>query len=118
MSPGSITISIQPSIRPCSRVRAQRPLPFLDGLMSHQSRCSWLILLCVSCAGCGSGGPPLAKVSGTVTCRGQPVSKLVVHFVPQGARESWGGTDNDGAYRLRYDRQREGAVIGKHNVWV
>lgn len=85
--------------------------------MSNQAWCS-LILLSLGCAGCGGGGPPLAKVSGKVTCQGQPVAKLVVHFVPQGAHESWGGTDNDGVYHLHYDRQRDGAVIGKHNVWV
>ena len=47
--------------------------------------------LCVGLAllvgGCGDGGPPMGKVSGTVTLDGQPLAGAEVEFAPQAEDE-------------------------------
>ena len=68
--------------------------------------------------GCGSGGPEVVAVSGTVTRGDRPVGRLVVNFWPDHGRPSWGLTDADGHYTLKYDKDRDGAVTGRHKVWV
>jgi hypothetical protein len=68
--------------------------------------------------GCGSKGPQVVKVTGTVTRGGQPVELLVVNFWPHKGRPSWGVTDKEGHYTLNYERNRDGAVVGPHKVWV
>ncbi len=76
-----------------------------------------VLLLSLLCVGCSEPGPRIVRVSGTVTRQGSPVDKLVIHFVPEEGRESWGAADEKGHYTLRHDR-RPGAVTGKHKVWV
>jgi hypothetical protein len=73
-------------------------------------------VLVLLAAGCGSG-PKIAKVTGTVTYLGNPVPGLVLHFVPAEGRASWGVTDQDGRYTLRYDRKTEGVTLGTHKVY-
>ena len=69
--------------------------------------------------GCGSSGPELAEVRGTVTYLGKPASGLVVYFVPQsGQRSSGGGTDAEGKFRLIYDPRHVGAIVGNHKVSI
>jgi hypothetical protein len=58
------------------------------------------------------------RVTGTVTRGGQPVDKLMVNFLPEDGRPSIGRTDADGHYSLQYDKDRAGALLGKHKVWV
>ncbi len=43
---------------------------------------------------------------------------LMVHFVPNGGRPSWGQTDAAGHYELHYTLKQPGAVAGKHRVFV
>jgi hypothetical protein len=69
-------------------------------------------------AGCGPGGPEVVRVTGTVTCQGKPVGNLYLNFKPDVGRPSWGVTDAEGKYSLNYSRDRDGAVVGKHTVWV
>ena len=77
------------------------------------------LLLFISVAsGCGKHGPNLARVTGTVTRNGQPVDRIEVNFDPENGRPSTGRTDAGGNYVLQYDRDRQGALIGKHKVWV
>lgn len=83
--------------------------------------CVFLGLLTVgaiSIAGCGRGGPEVVRVTGTVTYQGNPVENLYLNFKPEVGRPSWGVTDAEGKYWLRYSRDRDGAVVGKHTVWV
>ncbi|MBP3955822.1 hypothetical protein J8F10_11055 [Gemmata sp. G18] len=88
------------------------------------SRPSFFAVLVAACAlsssGCG-GGEKIISVSGTVTHKGQPVSGIVVSFVPEGATEagvSTGTTDENGKYELTVVKSnRKGAVAGKHKVW-
>jgi len=77
-----------------------------------------LAILLVVTSGCGSNGPQIMTVSGTVTCGGKAVDKLEVNFWPDHGRPSWGLTDAEGRYTLKYDKDRDGAVPGKHKVWV
>ncbi len=76
-----------------------------------------VLFFALVCAGCGESGPRVVRVTGTVTRKGQPVEKIVVTFVPEKGRQSWGATDAQGHYRLHHDR-REGALVGTHHVWV
>lgn len=68
-------------------------------------------------AGCGGADKPV-RVTGVVRSKGKPVPDLVVHFMPEKGRESTGVTDSSGAYVLKYDRGEEGAIRGKHKVYV
>ena len=69
-------------------------------------------------AGCGSDGPTIVKVTGRLTYKGQPVTNAILQFQPEYGRQSWAQTDAEGRFKINYDRQQDGAVIGKHKVWV
>lgn len=43
--------------------------------------------------------------------------EAIVHFVPGAGRPSWGQTDRQGHYELRYVAKRMGAVPGMHRVF-
>jgi hypothetical protein len=60
----------------------------------------------------------VVAVTGTVTRGGRPVEGLVVNFLPEHGRASWGLAGPGGQYRLHYERGRDGAVTGRHTVWV
>jgi hypothetical protein len=77
-----------------------------------------LAVAAISLAGCGRGGPEVVRVTGTVTCQGKPVGNLFLNFKPEVGRPSWGVTDAEGKYSLKYNRDRDGAVVGNHTVWV
>ena len=69
-------------------------------------------------AGCGGDGPTIVKVTGRLTYKGQPVTNAILQFQPEYGRQSWAQTDAEGRFKINYDRQQDGAVIGKHKVWV
>jgi len=76
-------------------------------------------LACVGAAGCGSGGPELAPVEGTVTLDGTPLPAATVVFQPpEPGSPSSGITDEQGHYELLYAPGREGAMIGRHTVRI
>lgn len=67
--------------------------------------------------------PPLARAAGTITLDGKPVSPMTsVRFIPvESAKNSKlgpsvGFTTENGKFTLQYDKDYEGAVIGKHYV--
>lgn len=68
--------------------------------------------------GCGSGGPELGTVEGTVTLDGSPLPDADVVFEPEKGRTSFGRTDSSGHYTLQYTPERPGAVLGSHTVRV
>jgi hypothetical protein len=76
------------------------------------------IVACVLLSGCGSSGPELATVSGTVKLDGSPLADASVQFVPASGRPSFGSTDASGYYELRFTETKEGAVPGEHTVRV
>src|SRR5579871_1652202 len=69
-------------------------------------------------AGCGDDGPKVVKVTGQVTRGGKPVPNLALSFTPAVGRPSWGVTDADGRYNLKYTNTRDGAEVGTHKVTV
>lgn len=69
-------------------------------------------------AGCGSDGPELAEVSGTVSVDGKPVPNAVLTFIPTGGTTSYGKTNSQGIYTLRFTDSKSGAMLGKHNVEI
>jgi hypothetical protein len=76
------------------------------------------LVICVVAAGCGSGGPELGTVTGTVTMDGEPLDGVLVTFVPvEGGRAATATTDASGKYELIYASEK-GAVVGQHRVSV
>ena len=68
--------------------------------------------------GCGSSGPELARVQGTVKLDGAPLPEAMITFVPAEGRPSFGVTDSDGNFDLLYTTDRRGALPGEHVVRV
>ncbi len=69
-------------------------------------------------AGCGSGGPDIARVEGTVTMDGKPLPRAFVVFIPQGGRPAAAETDASGKYVLEFSGGRKGAIPGKNKVEI
>jgi hypothetical protein len=72
--------------------------------------------LFVVLSGCGSGGPKIVPVTGTLTHKGKPVANAVVHFTPEHGRPSSGVTDEEGHFTLKYDAAHDGTEAGKNIV--
>lgn len=77
-----------------------------------------LLLSLALFAGCGEAGPTVVPVTGIVLHQGQPVANLHLHFLPENGRPSWGATDSTGRFKLNYTSDQDGAVVGKHKVFV
>lgn len=88
--------------------------------MNDACRSAALALLLLAAAGCGSDGPELTDVSGTVTVDGRPVPNATVMFVPEApdGSPSYGVTDAEGYYSLMFTRDKEGAMLGRHTVEI
>ena len=81
--------------------------------------CLGVLLALFAWVGCGSGGPELGEVAGTVKLGGQPLADAKVIFQPEkGGSPSTATTDASGHYELMFTADREGAMIGKHKVTV
>lgn len=79
--------------------------------------CSAVVaLLCV--AGCGTPEIPIAKVSGRVTIDGKPATEGIVYFVPTRGPSAAGAIQSDGSYRLSTRNANDGAVVGRHRVYL
>ncbi|MBS0202097.1 MAG: hypothetical protein JSS49_04295 [Planctomycetes bacterium] len=78
------------------------------------------IVCCLFLAACSSGQKPieLRAVKGTLKLQGEPVPNIILHFAPASGRPSTGLTDSNGAFELRYEKDRRGAVPGVHKVWI
>ena len=80
-----------------------------------------LLVLVMSAAfftGCRGSGPEVVEIEGTVTHNGKPVPNLMIYFVPENGRPSWGRSDEQGRFVLDYDYDFDGAKVGKHTVYV
>lgn len=76
-------------------------------------------VLALGAVGCGSDGPELASVQGTVRLDGEPLEGAKLLFIPAtGGRPSGARTDASGSYELTYSRQAEGALLGDHVVTI
>lgn len=74
-------------------------------------------LLLSLAAGCGESSN-IVPVTGVLTFKGKPVTNAFVDFLPKHGRPSWGQTDATGRFTLNYDREHDGALIGRHKVSV
>jgi hypothetical protein len=71
--------------------------------------------------GCGKqDGPELAVVAGKITLDGEPLPRVNLRFVPEGpgGSPSFGGTNASGQYKLLFNANRHGAMLGKHRVEI
>ena len=75
-------------------------------------------LLSAALAGCGSDGPEIAGVEGTVTMDGKPLPNAAVVFVPEGGRPAGARTDENGHYVLNFSAGRQGAIPGKSRIRI
>ena len=80
-------------------------------------------ILVGACWGCGSGSvvpPTLIPVKGKVTYKGQPVTKGIVRFEPDGGfgRMATGELKSDGTFELSTLKPGDGVVAGEHRVTV
>ena len=79
-------------------------------------------LLVGPCWGCGSSSgtlAPLIAVKGKVTYKGQPVTKGVVEFEPEGyGRPAKGQLQSDGTFELTTFKPRDGVVAGAHRISI
>src|SRR5262245_13071402 len=87
-------------------------------MLSVRKRClCWVsLLLVVALVGCGRRS--VVKVTGTLTYKGKAVTNAYIQFLPEQGRQSWAQTDEQGRFKINYDAQQDGAVVGKHKVWV
>jgi hypothetical protein len=75
------------------------------------------VLLLLIAAGC-TGGPVVVKVNGLVTHKGKPVPSVIVNFEPDEGRPSWAVTDKEGRFVLSCFKNEDGALIGRHRVYL
>ena len=92
--------------------------------MVYRTLIGWMVgVVLVGMLGCG-GKPdtaPTAKVTGTVTYKGQPAQRASVGFIPDGGpggRPASGTTDASGKFTLTTFAPSDGAVPGKHKVVI
>lgn len=60
----------------------------------------------------------LVQVSGNVTLDGQPLSGAMVKFEAPDGQYSYGMTDSDGHYTLRFDSEKQGVTPGDKIVRI
>ncbi|WP_158262418.1 MULTISPECIES: carboxypeptidase-like regulatory domain-containing protein [Pirellulaceae] len=74
----------------------------------------------VSLAGCGGEeGPEMGMVTGTITKGGAPLVGANLEFYPIGdGGASYGTSDEEGNFSLRYSTGKPGAMVGDHKVTV
>lgn len=78
-----------------------------------------LTMVAVLSAGCGSSGPALYPVTGTLTKGGQPVAGATVTFNPvEPGPSSAGRTNDEGKFVLLSQTGKAGAIAGVHKVIV
>ena len=71
-----------------------------------------------SFSGCG-GNPNLFHASGKVTLDGKPVEKAFVTFIPMGSGStSYGKTDAEGRYEMKFTDRLTGAWQGQNRVEI
>jgi hypothetical protein len=67
----------------------------------------------------GCSGGKLGTVTGRVTKNGKPQPKVAVEFAPiAGGRHSTATTNDNGHYELIFTSEKNGALIGTHQVSI
>lgn len=86
--------------------------------------CLFLFASLLGCSGQKQELPELGEVTGKVTLDGKPLAEAVVDFYPQAAqnksqaRTSTAATDENGIYKLMYNNDTAGAILGEHIVRI
>lgn len=78
----------------------------------------FLVLSLLTMIGCAKSGPQVVPVSGKVTYKGNPYPNIFLNFEPENGRPSWAQVDDSGNYTAKYDGTQDGAITGKHKVWI
>lgn len=92
--------------------------------MNHRYLLLFVASLVGSFAGCSTSpqidyaAAGLVDVSGTVTMDEKPLADALVVFETEEGRMSYGRTDADGHYVLRFNRQASGVLPGKKTVRI
>ncbi|MFO1065158.1 MAG: hypothetical protein U0892_14940 [Pirellulales bacterium] len=88
--------------------------------MSRMVACSVVLLALCGCGGVPEGQVETAKVTVTVTYKGQPVEGATVTFVPnnQPNPPSNGKSDAQGKAVLATYAPADGAILGAHKVMI
>lgn len=74
------------------------------------------LVACVVLPGCGADRPPLGTVEGTVTIDGEPLTGVIVAFMPEKGRPATALTDQMGHYRMQYTEGVAGTKVGPNFV--
>jgi hypothetical protein len=77
-----------------------------------------LALLGLGLMGCGDEQMTMGTVSGVVTVGGKPLQSGIIHFVPEAGPAASGALDEEGRYELTTADSGDGAVVGKHRVFL
>jgi hypothetical protein len=74
----------------------------------------------VAVFGCGSGGPTMGRVSGTVTFQGKPLDSGTVTFIATDGKNpnATGAIKPGGTYSLQTSEPGDGAVVGDYKVAI
>ena len=87
----------------------------------------FLLALVAGLAGCGDDDPrrlkapdgrALGRVVGWVTLDGQPLAGAQIDFNNKMSRTCSAGTDENGYYKLKFNRRIAGAPVGEHSVSI
>ncbi len=94
----------------------------MDSYQFHKIRvlglaCCMLLAAVVSIGGCGSRGVPVARVSGRVTFRGEPVALGEVIFLSDAGYGSSSPLNEDGTFTLVSEHGR-GIPLGEYAVAI
>lgn len=79
------------------------------------------VVLAGMAAGCGgTDGPELARVTGTVSYQGTPLTKGTISFQPTdpNGNPAVGTIESDGTYSLQTTEPGDGARLGSYNVAI
>ncbi len=95
------------------------PHQLTDGTMKQYAYLP-ILLAMLAVVGCNAyDGPPLDQVTGKVTSDGKPLVGATLEFYPEvGGAQSYGKTNEQGEFTLRYSTGEFGAVPGRHRVSV
>jgi hypothetical protein len=83
-----------------------------------------LVAVLLGTSGCGPGnGLNLARVSGKVTYKGEPVKNGTVFFMPDESKgtvgpPAVGSITSDGSYILSTETAGDGVIVGHHKVGI
>lgn len=75
-------------------------------------------LLIWACLGCGSSGPELAPVTGTVSIDGTPLKKGTIVFESEGNRPANGRIEDGKIVEVTTFNKGDGVPVGSHKVAV